>query len=113
MADLVVEDFKDASRSKPVFKRVEKTIETIKHKTPALVDSLSVLMLIVIYFTFTGIAIIFRAPLPKEWLKIGTDLNKGRVSKMIKEISKEESKPEKSPVKIVNLQKPPQVDLLK
>lgn len=113
MSELIIENFKDVNRAKPVYKRVEKVVETIKHKTPAFIDSLSLLFLIVLYFSFTGLAIVVRSPLPKEWLQIGVGLNKKRISKLIEAVAVDQPLITKSPVKIVNIQKEPPVDLLK
>lgn len=69
---------------------VTETLKKVAQKTPGIMDGLIVLTISFWYFFFTGIAMLLGRNLPKEWLKIGTDLNRGRIARKIS--------PEKAPI---------------
>jgi len=73
-------------------------------KLPPFIDSLIILTISFWYFFFTGLAILFRSPLPKEWLKIGTWLSQGKVAKKIKELSEARNDKPTAKYKVVDLE---------
>lgn len=93
----------EAKKKNPskVFERV-----IIKTKTmiPPVIDALILLTICFWYFFFTGLAILFRAPIPKEWLKIAQNLSKGKIAKKIQNLSDVEPEQKKSAVKIMDLE---------
>lgn len=81
-------------------------IKTVTREgVPAWFDNLLLFTITFWYFFFTGLAILFRAPIPREWLKIATALSRGKVSKKIQEMAEE---PKKTPppvkFKVVDLE---------
>ena len=74
-------------------------------KTPGVLDGLLLLTIAFWYFFFTGLAVLFGRTLPKEWLKIGVDLNKGKIARKIKPeaITKQDQIAEKPKYKVVDL----------
>lgn len=81
---------------KPKVRVVEKIVEVTKkigEKTPGILDSLTLLVIAFLYFFFTGLALLFKKELPKEWLKIASQLNKGRVAKLLRPKPEEVVKP--------------------
>lgn len=68
--------------------RVRNTVTTIfKTRLPQFIDSLILLVIATLYFTFTGLAILFRSPLPKGWLSIAQSLTKGRLAKKVADLA--------------------------
>lgn len=77
-------------------KIVEKLSTIYKTHLPVFIDSLVLLTIVFWYFFLTGLAIIFRASIPKEWLRIATYLSRGKIAKKIQELaSVKEKKPNK------------------
>lgn len=74
-------------QSKKVIRVIERVVEKTKETLPKLVDSIVLITIAFWYFLFTGLAILFRSPIPKDWLKIAVYLSKGKVAKKIKDIS--------------------------
>ncbi len=66
-----------------------------KEATHRLTDSLVLLTISFWYFFFTGLAIILKRDVPKEWFRIGKDINRGRIARKIKNLPLE-SHPEGS-----------------
>lgn len=88
----------------PVSKRIEHRIQTItKTVLPPFIDSLILLNIAILYFFFTGLAILFKRDLPKGWLSIATHLTKGKIAKRIKDMGETVEKP-KTSVKVVDLE---------
>lgn len=76
----------EENRAKKEPKVVERITTVFKTKLPSVVDSLVLLTISFWYFFFTGLAILFRAPIPKEWLRIATSLSRGRMAKKIADL---------------------------
>lgn len=103
MAHQVINEI-PVEESETIPQRVEKRIETIvKTKLPPFIDSLILLNIAVLYFFFTGLAILMKRDIPKEWMKIATHLTRGKIARRIKDMSEEKEKPKKS-VRVVDLE---------
>lgn len=66
---------------------VEKLSTIYKTHLPVFIDSLILLTISFWYFFFTGLAILFRSPIPKEWLRIATYLSRGKLAKKIRSLA--------------------------
>ena len=88
----------------------EKIIERVKHfisvKTPPLIDSLVLITIAFWYFFFTGIAIARGKSVPKEWMRIATQLSKGRIAKKIRGVVEKENQPNKYKVVDIATKRP-------
>lgn len=77
----------DKQKEIPIFKQAADHIRDIPKKvyskTPSILDGMVLLTISFWYFFFTGLAVLFNRKLPKEWLAIGKDLNKGRIARKI------------------------------
>lgn len=86
--------------------QVMKEIVTVtKERVPVIVDSLVLITIAFWYYFFTGLAIILRSPIPKEWLQIGTHISGGKLAQKVagmKEVM-EERKPKNS-FRVVDLE---------
>lgn len=93
----------DLPKQKVKVKFVEKLSTLYKTQLPVFVDSLILLTISFWYFFFTGLAILFRSPIPKEWFKIATYLSRGKLAKKVRELaSVQDKKPSK--YKVVDLE---------
>lgn len=95
MAHQVLEYKEEESVVKKPVAVVKQVVNTIQAKTPPLVDSLVLLIIAFWYFFFTGLAIVFKRPIPKEWMKIATHLSKGRIVKKVRGVEDQVVKPPK------------------
>ena len=77
----------DLPKTKVKTKFVDKISTIYKTHLPVFIDSLVLLNITFWYFFFTGLAILFRSPIPKEWMRIATHLTKGKVAKKIRDMS--------------------------
>ena len=68
-------------------KFVEKLSALYKTHLPVFIDSLILLTISFWYFFFTGLAILFRSPIPKEWFRIATYLSRGKLAKKMRELA--------------------------
>lgn len=82
---------------------IEKIINRTKVSLPPLVDSLTTLTIVFWYFFFTGLAILFRANIPKQWLDLSKTLTKGKIAKKVNDLSKEEEVKKPVTVRVVDL----------
>lgn len=64
-------------------KAVKSAVISISAASVGLFDNVFLLIVAIIYFFFTGLALVCGRTLPKEWLAIGTALNKGKIAKKI------------------------------
>lgn len=97
-------DYIPVEEKETVPQKVEKRIETIvKTKLPPFIDSLILLNIATLYFFFTGLAILMKRDIPKEWMKIATHLTQGKIARKIKDMNVEKEKPKKS-VRVVDLE---------
>ncbi len=92
---VIVDQPVEQPSTKKVIRVVERVVEKTKQVLPKIVDSLVLITICFWYFLFTGLAILFRSPVPKEWLKIATYLSRGKVAKKIKEMNEYSDKPKK------------------
>lgn len=71
--------------------KVTETVSSVAKKTSQGVMGFGDLLLILVvafwYFFFTGLAIILKRDIPKQWLRLGTSLGMARVSSRIKKAS--------------------------
>lgn len=58
-------------------------VKTVFTKSGGILDALTLLLIAIIYFFFTGLALVLGRKLPKEWLSIGIKLNRGRIAEKI------------------------------
>lgn len=84
-----------------VFERVVLKTKTV---IPPVIDSLILLTICFWYFFFTGLAILFRAPIPPQWLRIASYLSRGKIAKKIQELGDVKPEQKKSAVKIMDLE---------
>lgn len=77
----------DLPKPKAKTKIVEKLNTIYKTHLPVFIDSLILLTISFWYFFFTGLAILFRSPIPKEWFRIASHLSRGKIAKKIREMS--------------------------
>mgnify|MGYP001567079599 FL=1 len=85
---------------KTVPQTVVSAVKVIAEKTGGAFDSLVLLVIALLYFFFTGIALVLGRQLPKEWLAISTALDHGRVSNKIKREQQKANKVEQKPTKV-------------
>ena len=97
----------DVEEKKKVERRpdIREYVSTVvKYKVPPLLDSLLALTIVGLYFFFTGLAILFRSPIPKEWLKLSNLLSRGKVAKKVEELAEKKEEVQKKPIRIVDLE---------
>ena len=93
----------DLPTQKVKTKFVEKLSTIYKTHLPVFIDSLILLTISFWYFFFTGLAILFRSPIPKEWFRIANYLTRGKLAKKVRELaSVNDKKPSK--YKVVDLE---------
>lgn len=73
-------------------------------KKPNLFDRFLTFWIISNYFFFTGLAILFRSPIPRAWLKLGQELGGKKIARKVEDISKAEISPKKKQVKVIDLE---------
>lgn len=78
-------------------------VKIVPVKARGMVESLTDLVLVFFYFMFTGLAILFRSPIPKGWLKIVQRLNNARINERIDKVSEVKREVEKTKYKVVDL----------
>ena len=98
------EEIKEQKLKQKPARTIERVTTIFKTKLPAFLDSLILLTIVFWYFFLTGLAIIFRAPIPKEWLKIATSLSKGKVAKRIQELNEVKEAPKAATHRVVDLE---------
>lgn len=95
---------KEEEKKKEVLQTISKGVSKVSYYAHSFVDSLTLLIIAFLYFFFTGLALLFKRQLPKEWLAIAKDLNKGRVARKIKGMQLEDKPTIKKKFKIVDLE---------
>ena len=71
--------------SKPtIVEKVQSVSKVVVGKSAGFLEGIISLTIVFWYFFFTGLAILCKRPMPKEWIKIMTRLDKGIVSSKIK-----------------------------
>lgn len=84
--DHLIKDMEKIEPSEKIARGISKASKRAKDGTNSLVDSLILLIIVFLYFLFTGLALLLGRKLPAKWMKIGYDLEDGKVSKKINEI---------------------------
>lgn len=74
----------EGETTKTVYKNISRGISSTLKKTPVLIDALVILTIAFWFFFFTGLAIVFGRKIPKEWLKIATQLSRGKIAAKVK-----------------------------
>lgn len=92
---VLVEQDTPQPQSKKVIRVVERIVEKTKEILPKFIDSVVLITICFWYFLFTGLAILFRSPIPKEWLRVATYLSRGKVAKKIQEMNYNSDAPKK------------------
>lgn len=86
---------------------VATTLSDVVKKTPekvrGMVETLTDFVLVFFYFMFTGLAILFRSPIPKGWLNIVQRLNNSRINQRIDKVSEIKKEVKKPQYKVVDL----------
>lgn len=98
---------KNANKKTPdkVIERVQYVTKEISKKASGFLEGFTFLIMVILYFFFTGLAITFGRRLPKFWEEIGKSLEGGRISQKINEKAKEnEIKQKAGKIKIVDLE---------
>ena len=67
-----------------VTESIQKVSRVVGEKSFGFLDGLISLTIVFWYFFFTGLAILCKKPMPKQWIKIMTRLDRGIVSSKIK-----------------------------
>lgn len=88
-----------------VTKQTEYLTKWLKEKTPSFMDSLITLTMVGWYFFFSGLAILFKRPVPKWWVEMGTKLKAQKISEVVqKEVDKPLTPTKPNRFKIVDLE---------
>ncbi|MCK9370753.1 hypothetical protein M0R04_12660 [Candidatus Dojkabacteria bacterium] len=82
---------------------VSSVVKSIPEKAKGMVETLTDFILVFFYFMFTGLAILFRSPIPKDWLKIVQRLNNSRINQRIDAVSEIKKEVKKPKYKVVDL----------
>lgn len=72
-------------KAKEVVKYITKDIP---QKMSNLFESLAYLIIVSLYFTFTGLAILFKRKLPEFWTDLAKELEAGRIITKVREVKK-------------------------
>ena len=91
----------EEEKVKTVYKTIYRGLNSATKKIPVLVDALVILTIAFWYFFFTGLAIVLGRRIPKEWMKISSQLSRGKIAAKIK--NKEVIK-KPSTIKVVDLE---------
>lgn len=96
----------DANKAKPKPKEVVKYItKELPQKLSTFFESLAYLIIVFLYFFFTGMAILFKRKLPDFWVSLAKDIEGGRMVAKIESVKKAvELKKRASKARIVDLE---------
>lgn len=85
----------DELRKKRDIRVVERIKTVLKTNLPTWIDSAMLLTISFWYFFFTGLAIVCRAPIPKEWIRIALYLSRGKMGKKMHDLGEARETPVK------------------
>lgn len=82
---------KDANKKVPekITERIKYVTKEISKGIGATAESIAFICMVILYFTFTGFAIIFKRKIPKFWEEMGRGIEKGKISEKIEQHKKE------------------------
>lgn len=97
----------DANKKVPekITERIKYVTEKIGRKTGNIGEGIAFILMVFLYFTFTGIAIVLKRKLPKFWEDMGKAIEGGRIVEKIEKVAKEkEIKAKAGKMRVVDLE---------
>lgn len=83
--DEMLHDLNKEQSPKKAVRHVTKAIQAVKSRITPFGDTVVLLCISILYFFFTGLALLLNRKLPRKWMQIGYDLNAGRIAKKIED----------------------------
>lgn len=107
---LTQEEYKriqDANKKLPekIVEKISYITKDLGRKTLGLGESIAFILMVILYFTFTGLAILFKRKIPTFWEEMARPIEAGRISSKIEEHKKNvELKKKAGKMRVVDLE---------
>lgn len=97
----------DANKKVPekITERIKYVTEKVSKNVGGFTEGFAFVCMVILYFTFTGLAIIFKRKLPKFWEDMGKAIEGGRIAEKIEKVVKDkEVKQKAGKMRVVDLE---------